>query len=422
MKIAVMVGRRNIKELEKIFSRDIEIAFFIDNNIKSLGAMIGDKKVFSPYEFSGDMVEYVVILIYAYEGVNQELTDLGFDQERIINLCDPTIDLYGYRDIFDVDAADRFRLKLRMDHMETRIRWMELSRQHFEENYLYEAADILKRRQIELPRIVSVECTCERIISEKCSMSRYGDGEFEIILGKAKDIYQSDNAKLAERLREILTSDVQNHIVALADDYGAMEGIRKENKETIRKYMTEEKRKQHYALLDMNKTYYNAYISRPYVIYPHDEIEKARKRFDDLKRIWDQREVLLVEGDRTRMGIGNDLFANAESVERIIAPNENAFDVYDAVYDAVMEEGENKVILIALGPTATVLAYDLAKAGYWALDIGHLDLEYEWFLRGKGYSYVPHKYNNEMPGDTMVTDISDQGYEQSIGKIISATR
>ena len=122
------------------------------------------------------------------------------------------------------------------------------------------------------------------------------------------------------------------------------------------------------------------------------------------------------------MGIGNDLFANAESVERIIAPNENAFDVYDAVYDAVMEEGENKVILIALGPTATVLAYDLAKAGYWALDIGHLDLEYEWFLRGKGYSYVPHKYNNEMPGDTMVTDISDQGYEQSIVKIISATR
>ena len=198
--------------------------------------------------------------------------------------------------------------------------------------------------------------------------------------------------------------------------------VRKENKETIRKYMTEEKRKQHYALLDMNKTYYNAYISRPYVIYPHDETEKARKRFEDLKRIWDQREVLLVEGDRTRMGIGNDLFANAESVERIIAPNENAFDVYDAVYDAVMEEGKNKVILIALGPTATVLAYDLAKAGYWALDIGHLDLEYEWFLRGKGYSYVPHKYNNEMPGDTMVTDISDQGYEQSIVKIISATR
>ena len=83
-----------------------------------------------------------------------------------------------------------------------------------------------------------------------------------------------------------------------------------------------------------------------------------------------------------------------------------------------MHYGENKLILIALGPTATVLAYDLAKAGYWALDIGHLDLEYEWFLKGKGYSYILHKYNNEMPGDTKIQDISDKDYEKSILKTI----
>ena len=70
--------------------------------------------------------------------------------------------------------------------------------------------------------------------------------------------------------------------------------------------------------------------------------------------------------------------------------------------------------MIALGPTATVLAYDLAEMGYWALDIGHLDLEYEWFLKGKGYSYVPHKYNNEALGDTKVQDIYDEYYEETI--------
>ena len=41
----------------------------------------------------------------------------------------------------------------------------------------------------------------------------------------------------------------------------------------------------------------------------------------------------------------------------------------------------DRLVLIALGPTATVLAYDLCNAGYQAVDIGHLDLEYEWFLR-----------------------------------------
>lgn len=32
-----------------------------------------------------------------------------------------------------------------------------------------------------------------------------------------------------------------------------------------------------------------------------------------------------------------------------------------------------RLILIALGMTATVLAYDLSKAGFWAIDIGHID-------------------------------------------------
>lgn len=39
-------------------------------------------------------------------------------------------------------------------------------------------------------------------------------------------------------------------------------------------------------------------------------------------------------------------------------------------------------MLIALGPTATVMAYDLADMGYQALDIGNVDIEAEWFLRG----------------------------------------
>lgn len=420
MKIAVMVGRRNVKELVRLFNGDIVISFFIDNNTQSSGKMMENRQIYSPYDFPRNVVDYIIVLIYQYEAVNQELMDLGVDGAQIINICEPGIDLYAYQKIFNIEFADRFRLKIRMDYMETKIRWLEQSQQYFEQNYLYEAADILKRRPITIPHIESVENTCEKIISEKCSMSRYGDGEFEIIFGKAKDVYQGDDEKLARRLKEILKSDGQNHIVALADDYGAMEGIRKENKETIRKYMTTEKREKHYALLDMDKIYYNAYISRPYVIYPHEEREKAGKRFDDLKRIWNQQKVLLVEGDRTRMGIGNDLFANAESVERIVAPNENAFDVYDAIYDAAIECGENKLILIALGPAATVLAYDLAKAGYWALDIGHLDLEYEWFLKGEGYSYIPHKYNNEMPGDTRVTEFFDSDYEKSIVRMIPA--
>ena len=104
--------------------------------------------------------------------------------------------------------------------------------------------------------------------------------------------------------------------------------------------------------------------------------------FSKIKNIWDGKEILLVEGEKSRLGMGNDLFSNAKKIERILCPAENAFDKYDDIVNKVLEQDSGKLVLIALGMTATVLAYDLHKLGYWAIDIGHIDIEYEWFLRG----------------------------------------
>ena len=413
MKVAVLGGTKNVEEMGMLFQSSVEIAFFLDNNEAAAGKILNHKKIYSPYDFPRDVVDYIVILVYDFKPINQELISLGVAKEKILNFCAEEMDFRAFEDIFQTVYAEKFRLMLRIAYMERQISKLQERQKHFEQNYIYEAADILAGGEIVLPRICSVEDTCEEIISKKCSMSRYGDGEFEIILGQ-KAVYQKNDNNLAERLREILLTNLDNHIVALADDYGAMRQLREENKGTIRRYMTEEKRKSHYDLLNMEKQYYNAYISRPYVIYPHEEREKAEQRFRNLKRIWEDQEVLLVEGDRTRMGVGNDLFDNARQIKRIIAPNENAFDVYEEIYRASLRHGEGKLILIALGPAATVLAYDLAKEGYWAIDIGHLDLEYEWFLKGEGYSYIPHKYNNEVSGDSNVIPVTEEAYFASI--------
>ena len=57
------------------------------------------------------------------------------------------------------------------------------------------------------------------------------------------------------------------------------------------------------------------------------------------------------------------------------------------------------IILIALGPTATVLAYEFCKNGYQALDIGHMDVEYEWYLlKAKRKIDLQYKSVNEVSG------------------------
>ena len=104
------------------------------------------------------------------------------------------------------------------------------------------------------------------------------------------------------------------------------------------------------------------------------------------------------------------------SIQRIICPSENAFDEYDEIFEKILEYGKNKLILLALGPTATVLAYDLYKVGYRAIDIGHVDIEYEWFLRQVTEKVkIETKYVNEAKdGHDNIQDVNDEKYEREI--------
>jgi len=94
---------------------------------------------------------------------------------------------------------------------------------------------------------------------------------------------------------------------------------------------------------------------------------------------------LIVEGEYTRSGVGNDLFANARSIQRIICPAEDAYDEVDEIEEAIRNEAQNKLILLMLGPTAKVIVNDLQDLNNQMLDVGHIDTEYEWFKMGAKY-------------------------------------
>ena len=118
-----------------------------------------------------------------------------------------------------------------------------------------------------------------------------------------------------------------------------------------------------------------------------------------MKQIWEGRDIVIVEGEKTRVGIGNDLLNNAKSIKRMICPAENAFKIYDKILNAVLKVSKDKLILISLGPTATVLAYGLANLGYQAVDIGHTDIQYELYLRNTTEMIqIPNKYVMEYQG------------------------
>ena len=167
-------------------------------------------------------------------------------------------------------------------------------------------------------------------------------------------------------------------------------------------------------LLNTSAPYYHAQITRFY--FDWADKSSCQRWYTGLKSIWQDQNVLLVEGDKSRVGVGNDLFDNTKSVRRILCPSENAFNHYDAILAAIKAHAQkDDLIFMALGPTATVLAYDLFCAGYWAFDAGHIDLEYEWMRRGATEKVkIEGKYVNEVAGGNIVADVVDAVYQSQI--------
>jgi glycosyltransferase family protein len=236
---------------------------------------------------------------------------------------------------------------------------------------------ISQRKQFHRVKVKSLIETIDDIRLNQKSISRYGDGELKIMLNKGGVVFQQQSPELAGRLRQVLASDLDNLIIALP---GPLCSVRKENLNSrffwlrfINSYgglISEH--------LDSKRRYGNAGISRFYLGLNDKRL--SAEILKNLKKIWEQKEILIIEGRLTRMGVGNDLFANAASLSRVVCPPENAFEKYQEIFAAAQRHGEGKLILIALGPTATVLSHDLAKGGFWAIDIGHVDVEYMWML------------------------------------------
>ncbi len=138
-----------------------------------------------------------------------------------------------------------------------------------------------------------------------------------------------------------------------------------------------------------------------------------------LKRLWDGQQIVFLEGECSRLGVGNDLFDNAASIERFLMPSTDAFDKYDEIIEAVKGMSRDKLYLLALGHTATILAYDMAQLGFRAIDVGHIDIEYEWMrMEATEKISVKNKYVNEVKEGRISSEFDDPVYQsQIIGRI-----
>ncbi len=263
------------------------------------------------------------------------------------------------------------------------------------------------------PSIEEQSVTIRKIKEEHYSLSRFGDGEFSLICGQELK-FQPYHEKLSAELKDILQlpPEEKEMLVGIPDVFAGTSQFTLNAEKYWKEYLRNN-RARIYKLLRFDRSYSDSLISRFYIDY-RDKIPMNEK-IARLRSVWDNKRVLIVEGEKSRLGMGNDLFDNTADIGRIVCPSVNAYSCIDEIEQAILDLDSFELILIALGPTATVLAYRLHSKGRQALDIGHIDIEYEWYKKGaEEKTPVPNKYIGEMPGGDMVEDGVDERYKKQI--------
>ena len=273
------------------------------------------------------------------------------------------------------------------------------------------------RRKYRLHIMSSVK-TIEYIRKNHCSLARFGDGEISMMLNKEPIGFQDSIDELADKLREVYLGDKKDLLIALPSCLTSLRGMKKESSRFWKSWCI---RNNNYLELTklLQETVGNGYrfgdtmVTRPYMDWR--STKRASIIFAKLKTIWNGKDILIVEGEQTRLGVGNDLFCNVKSIVRILAPPKNAFQAYNNIISTIKKEYKGQLVLLALGPTATVLASELSTLGIQAIDVGHVDVEYMWYLKkAKIKTAIPGKYINEVSNGHSFTKCEDTAYNKQI--------
>lgn len=238
--------------------------------------------------------------------------------------------------------------------------------------------------------------TIDELLNTNKSLVRFGDGEITVLKGN-DIVFQKSSSDISEGLKRIISYPYDELIVALPPMFDGVEQYQFQSGQFWKEHLLT-RRKTYNQFCNHQKEYGNAFFSRFYYAYKNKEA--CGKWISKIKLLWKDKDIVIVEGITSHNGVGNDLFEGAKSIERILCPAVNAMQVYDEIMDACKLYSKESLFLLSVGITAKLLAEELYLNGYRVIDIGNLDMEYEWFLRkvdGKikieKYDFVSYEEN-----------------------------
>lgn len=214
------------------------------------------------------------------------------------------------------------------------------------------------------PKCLNETETIERAIAG-VNLARFGDGEFNLTIGR-NCISQKGDKALAAELRAILEKASTGCLPCLPNPYGGSP-----KKANWQRY-------ENYAITLGKQQFGSAFVTRPDSAPWIDTAEYWSR----IRALWAGKDISLVLG--TKRSLHSAMLQDAKSVREIWGPRRDAYAEIDRLMEQVGIPGQT--VLICLGPTATVMANRLARRDVHAVDLGHLGM----MMRHQGaYRFKP---------------------------------
>lgn len=250
-------------------------------------------------------------------------------------------------------------------------------------------------------KVHTIDETIDELLNTEKSMVRFGDGE--IVMIKGGDLMlQKASPEIGAGLTEILAYPYDDLMVTIPGIFDTLSDHHKASRQFWRDHLLF-CRKTYEKYCNPDRVYYTTFVSRCY--YYGNDRSNCDRWFAKIRKIWENRDIVIVEGTKTHNGVGNDLFDSARSIERIICPPKDAYGALSEIVEACIRYETDRLFLLSIGVAAKFLAPELYRRGYRVLDIGNMDLEYEWYVRQapgkmplKKHEIVGEEANREAAG------------------------
>ncbi len=235
---------------------------------------------------------------------------------------------------------------------------------------------------IKIPQIKNNFQTIEELKNTNKSIIRFGNGDFDILKGNSMP-YQKYDKYIADTLKTICYENDENLMTGIPEPYY---DFPIELVESSKRFILNWFPKWHKIIekyINYEKIYYSTHISQAFPVYRQYDF---KNHYNNLKEIWNNKKITVITGDRVYNNIEHNIFENAESINYIYGPTENAFDEYENLKNRIFNTEKDNILIFALGPAGKVLAYDMYKAGYRVLDLGHIIKDYDFYKKTENKS------------------------------------